>query len=52
MERVVAQYLQSFAKALTLKRRNKSWKRSQAQALEIWPAQLPQTTDAMETMNT
>jgi glycosyltransferase involved in cell wall biosynthesis len=52
MERVVAQYLQSFAKALTLKRRNKSWKRSQAQALEVWPAQLPQTTDAMETMNT
>ncbi len=52
MERVVAQYLQSFAKALTLKRRNKSWKRSQVQTLEIWPAQLPQTTDAMETMNT
>jgi glycosyltransferase involved in cell wall biosynthesis len=48
MERVVTQYLQSFGKALVLKRRKKAWKSSPAQTLDFWPAQLSQATEAME----
>jgi hypothetical protein len=50
MERVVGQYLQSFAKALTLKRRNKPSKRLPVRTVEIWPVQAPQATEAMQTM--
>jgi hypothetical protein len=48
MEKVVGQYLQSFAKALALKRRNKASKRLPAQTIDFWPAQLPRATEAME----
>ena len=51
MERVVGQYLQSFAKAIALKRRNKSPRRLPVQTAELWPAELPQVTDAIETTN-
>lgn len=51
MERVVGQYLQSFAKALALKRRNKTSKRLPVQTIDFWPEQLPQATEAMETVN-
>jgi glycosyltransferase involved in cell wall biosynthesis len=49
MERVVGQYLQSFAKALALKRRNKVSRRKPAQPVDLWPVEVPQTTDAMQT---
>ena len=48
MEKVVAQYLQAFARILALKRRKYSTKRSPVQAFEVWPVQTPQTTEAME----
>jgi len=51
MERVVAQYLQSFAKTLTLKRRSRASKRFPAQTIDFWPAQAPQATDATGTMD-
>lgn len=41
MEKVVAQYLQSFAKALGLKRRNKVSKRLPAHTIDFWPAPTP-----------
>jgi len=50
MEKVVAQYLQSFAKALTLKRRNKTSKRLPAQTADLWPARSQRATEAMETL--
>jgi len=50
MERVVGQYLQSFARTLALKRRNKASKRLPAQTIEVWPARLPQATEAMDTV--
>ena len=50
MERVVGQYLQSFARALALKRRNKASKRLPAQTIEVWPVRLPQATEAMDTL--
>lgn len=51
MERVVGQYLQSFAKAIALKRRSKSSRRFPIQTVDLWPAELPQATEAIETMN-
>lgn len=48
MEKVVGQYLQSFAKSLALKRRSKASKRLPAQTIDFWPAQLPQATEAMK----
>ena len=51
MERVVGQYLQSFAKAIALKRRSKSSRRFPVQTVDLWPAELPQATEAIETMN-
>jgi glycosyltransferase involved in cell wall biosynthesis len=48
MERVVGQYLQSFAKTLALKRRNKSTKRFSVQTIDYWPAELGQATEASE----
>ena len=51
MERVVGQYLQSFAKAIALKRRSKSSRRFPVQTVGLWPAELPQATEAIETMN-
>jgi glycosyltransferase involved in cell wall biosynthesis len=48
MEKVVAQYLQSFAKILALKRRNKSSKRF---PVDIWPSRQPRATEAMDTLN-
>jgi glycosyltransferase involved in cell wall biosynthesis len=50
MEKVVAQYLQSFAKALALKRRNKPSKRRPAQTADLWPARSHRATEAMETL--
>ena len=50
MERVVAQYLQSFAKSLALKRRNKAPKRFPVQTIEVWPVRLPQATEAIDTV--
>ena len=50
MEKVVAQYLQSFAKALALKRRNKTSKRLPAQTADLWPARSQRATEAMETL--
>ncbi|HVH86465.1 MAG TPA: glycosyltransferase [Terriglobales bacterium] len=50
MEKVVAQYLQSFAKALALKRRNKSSKRLPVQTIDLWPARPPRATGAMDTL--
>lgn len=51
MERVVAQYLRSFARALGLKRRSKASKRLPAQTIDFWPAQVPQATEATGTMD-
>jgi len=48
MERVVGQYLQSFAKTLALKRRNKSKKRFPVQTIDYWPAELSQATEASD----
>ena len=48
MERVVGQYLQSFARALTLKRRNKASGRRPVHAIDVWPVELPQATEAMQ----
>jgi len=48
MERVVGQYLQSFAKTLALKRRNRASKRSPAHAVDYWPVELTQATEATE----
>jgi hypothetical protein len=48
MERVVQQYLQSFAKALALKRRNRPSKRLPVQTVDFWPAYPPEATEAME----
>ena len=50
MERVVGTYLQSFAKALALKRRNNSSRRKPAQAVDIWPVELPQAAEAIQTL--
>jgi glycosyltransferase involved in cell wall biosynthesis len=50
MEKVVAQYLQSFAKALGLKRRHKSSKRLPVQTVDLWPARSHRATEAMETL--
>jgi len=50
MERVVAQYLHAFARTLALKRRSKASKRLPVQDIEVWPVQLPQATEAMETL--
>jgi glycosyltransferase involved in cell wall biosynthesis len=50
MEKVVAQYLQSFAKALALKRRNKPSKRRPAQTVDLWPARSQRATEAMDTL--
>ena len=47
-ERVVGQYLHSFAKTLALKRRNKSLKRFPAQRVDYWPAETTQATEATE----
>jgi hypothetical protein len=48
MEKVVGTYLQSFAKALALKRRNKPSRRKPAHAIDVWPVEVPQTTEAMQ----
>jgi glycosyltransferase involved in cell wall biosynthesis len=50
MEKVVAQYLHSFAKALALKRRNKPSKRLPVQTADLWPARSQRATEAMETL--
>jgi hypothetical protein len=50
MERVVGTYLQSFAKALALKRRNKTSRRKPGQLIDIWPVELPEATEAMQTI--
>jgi len=49
MEKVVGQYLQSFAKALALKRRSKASKRLPVRTFEVWPSKLPKATEAMDT---
>ncbi|MBV9073968.1 MAG: glycosyltransferase [Acidobacteria bacterium] len=49
MEKVVGQYLQAFAKALALKRRKKVSRRKPALPVEVWPVDLPQATEAMQT---
>ena len=50
MERVVGQYLQSFARALALKRRKRASKRRPARTIDVWPVELPQATEAMQTI--
>jgi len=46
----VGQYLQSFAKSIALKRRNKTSRRLPVQTVEVWPARLPQATEAMDSV--
>jgi glycosyltransferase involved in cell wall biosynthesis len=48
MEKVVGTYLQAFAKALALKRRNKVSRRKPVRAIDVWPVELP-VTEAMQT---
>jgi len=48
MERVVGQYLHSFAKTLALKRRNKSSRRLPVRTVDYWPAEFAQATEAIE----
>jgi glycosyltransferase involved in cell wall biosynthesis len=50
MEKVVGQYLQSFAKALALKRRKKSSKRLPVETVDVWPSRQLRATEAMDTL--
>jgi glycosyltransferase involved in cell wall biosynthesis len=50
MEKVVDQYLQSFAKYIALKRRHKASRRKPAQTIEVWPARFHRATEAMDTL--
>jgi glycosyltransferase involved in cell wall biosynthesis len=49
MEKVVDQYLSSFAKALALKRRSKASKRLPVRTFDVWPSKLPKAAEAMDT---
>ncbi|HWC20528.1 MAG TPA: glycosyltransferase [Terriglobales bacterium] len=50
MERVVAQYLQSFAKTLALKRRHKGSRGLPVETIGLWPSRHERATEAMETL--
>jgi hypothetical protein len=51
MEKVVDQYLQSFAKYIALKRRNKASRRKPAQTIEVWPSRFQRAAEAMDPLN-
>jgi glycosyltransferase involved in cell wall biosynthesis len=50
MEKVVGQYLQSFAKALALKRRKKSSRHLPVETIDVWPSRQLRATEAMDTL--
>jgi len=50
MEKVVGQYLQSFAKALALKRRKKSSRHFPVETIDVWPSRQLRATEAMDTL--